>query len=364
MRFFALTIWQQRAAAAVILVIVLKLLFGGDAPPPPAEIGAPKIALTLLQAQPHRRAIVLYGETQPVRDVSLNAQASGQVTALLAKEGAFLRQGEAILQIDPRNRPERLAQAKALMKQREIEYEAARKLQKRGFESAVRLAQAKAALEDARANLKQMQLDSGFLQLTAPFDGLLEVINVEEGDFVGIGTFGVEGAAARMVDLSPLLVKAQLAERDRSEVHIGDEAMARLGDGREAPAIVSYLGNVADGQSRTFAIEAEISNSDFALPAGVTAELTVYGMPRMAYSVSASVLGLNDAGEVGIKRLNDKNKVVFEPVEIIEEGPSHLWIAGLPDTMRLITTGQAYVSAGQVIAPDAIEQEQADASTD
>ena len=355
--FSALARWQQIALVVVVLLL-LRALFAGSEPPsspPPSQV---RIEVSERKAEPHQRAIVMYGSSWPARDVNLNAQASGQVMDVIAKEGAFLQKGEPILSIDARERPERLAQAEAILKQREIEYEAARKLQKRGFESEVRLAQSKAQLEEARASLKQIRLETKFLTLSAPFDGLLEAVNVEEGDFVGIGTFGVEGATARMVDVNPLIIKARLAETDRAEVVVGDAARVRLADGSEHDAVVSMLGNVADAQSRTFAIEAEVRNPDLSLPAGVSAELTVFGAARSAYRVSGSVLGLNDAGEVGIKRLDEENRVLFEPAEILEEAADGLWIAIEPQQMRLITAGHAYVSAGQLLAPEVVEVKQ------
>lgn len=353
-RFIALARWQQVSLLLVALWLLNGLLFGSNEEASKTPQGV-RLVVEERSAQPHQRTIVLYGSTQPVRDVALGAQASGQVAKIVAKEGSAIKRGDVILQIDVRDNPQRLSQAKAQLRQTEIEYEAARKLQKSGFESKVKLAQSKTALESARARLKQTQLEAGFLELTAPFDGLLESINVKEGDFVGIGTFGVEGAAARMVDVHPLLVKGRLAERDAGLVNMGEPAQAQLAGGRLIDGLVHYVGNVADSQNRTFAVEIELPNLEGTLPVGVTAEMHLKTAPQMAYSVPASVLGLNDAGEVGIKYLDSENRVQFAPIHIIEESADALWVTGLPEQVRLITLGHAYVSAGQIIEAQRIE---------
>jgi multidrug efflux system membrane fusion protein len=355
--FLGLARWQQILLGVVVLAL---LLFSGGAEPEPTPAPQMKLIVSPKESELHARAIVMYGQTQPVRDVALSVQTQGEVVSINAKEGNRLRKGDVILSVDARERPERLAQAKAELKQREIEYEAARKLQRRGFESDIRLAQSKAQLEQARAALKQTQLDAGFAELRAPFDGILEEVNREIGDFAGVGTFGLEGAAARIVDLDPLLVVAQLPEKDRGEVAIGDEAEAKLADGRVVRGYVSHLGHVANAQSRTFKVEVEVPNPNAAIPAGITAELIVKGRQQLAYGLPASVLGLDDTGRVGVKHLDADNRVLFEPVEIIEETPQHLWVSGLPERMRLITTGHAYVSAGQEIPADAIQMEAGD----
>ena len=54
---------------------------------------------------------------------------------------------------------------------------------------------------------------------------------------------------------------------------------------------------------------------------------------------------------MGIRALDDSNRVVFNAVEIVEEGQQGLWITGLPKTVNLITVGQEYVSVGERVEP-------------
>lgn len=343
------------AFALSALALALFVLFGGAAKPPPEQNAAGvRIQVEAREARPHRRRIVVYGSTQPVRDVGLSVQTQGMVEAIPAKEGEYVGKGDVILKIDERDRPAKLAQAQALLAQREIEYRAAKKLSKGGYQTEIRLAESKAQLEEARARLKLMQQDLAFTELRAPFAGRLDAVNVELGDFVGIGTFGVEGAAARLIDEDPMLVVARLSEKDRPFVSIGLEASATLPDGQEIQGYISYLGHVADPQSRTFRVEMEVPNPDGAIPAGVSAELAIPAREVMAYGVSPSVLALDDAGRVGVKRLDADNRVVFEQVEIVEDSEAGMWIAGLPARIRLITFGQAYLSAGQTVPDEAI----------
>lgn len=353
---------QRPIATATALIALLLLLFGGilsgsdDKAENTADFPV-NIKVESRQAELHRRMIVVYGSTQPVRDVNLNAQTQGAVMAIPAKEGMMLKKGDVILEVDVRDRQARYSQAKALLKQREIEYEAARKLNRGGFQSEISLAQAKTQLEDARANLKRLELDLEFSKLTAPFDGRLDRVNVEVGDFVGIGTFGVEGATARLIDTDPMLAIAEVTEKDRPYLSIGLEADVKLGIGMQREGVVSYLGYVADDFSRTFRVEVELSNPNDAIPAGVTAELHIPGKEALAYHVKPSMLALDDEGRVGIKRLDANNTVVFEPVEMIEDSPEGMWVMGPPDEIRLVTVGQAYLSAGLTVPADAIQEE-------
>ena len=54
---------------------------------------------------------------------------------------------------------------------------------------------------------------------------------------------------------------------------------------------------------------------------------------------------------MGVRTLDESNRVVFSAVEIVEDGPEGLWITGLPGTVNLITVGQEYVSVGERVDP-------------
>ncbi|MCI5049066.1 MAG: efflux RND transporter periplasmic adaptor subunit [Rickettsiales bacterium] len=299
------------------------------------------------QAHSHRSFVTIYGATEPNRQVALKAETQGSVISIPAKEGQMVKKGDIIIKIDERDRRAKYAQAQALLKQRDIEYNAAKRLQKEGFQTEIRLAEAKTRLEEARVNLRQIDLDLQYTKLRAPFDGLLEKINVEVGDFVGIGVFGVEGAIASMVDHDPLLLTGQVSEKDRPYMAMGTTASGRLNGGQQVEGKVTYLASVADTASRTFRIEVEIPNPDVKIPAGVTAELQVPSEEVMAFKVSPSVLNLDDKGDVGVKILDENNTVQFVPVKIVEDAKDGMWISGLPASIRLITLGHAFVNAGQ-----------------
>ena len=71
----------------------------------------------------------------------------------------------------------------AALAQRELEYEAARKLGAKQFQSETRVAEALAQLEAARAALLGLRLDLAHTAIAAPFKGVVERRMVEVGDY-------------------------------------------------------------------------------------------------------------------------------------------------------------------------------------
>ena len=308
------------------------------------------IKTQILTAAPHVRYITLNGSTEPNRKVALKPETEGRIISIPAKEGSRLKKNDIILQLDVRDRKERLEEAKAVLRQRELEYEAAKKLTKTGFRTEISLAEAKARLESARADLTRIRLDLEHTTIRAPFDGVLERINAELGDFVAVGFFGGEAALATFFEHDPLKVTGQVSERDLENVKLGSTAKVELATGREVQGLVKYIGSLADGGSRTYTVEVAIANADNAIPSGMSAQIKLPTGEVGAYKVASSVLSLDDKGTVGVKLVGKDNVVTFKPVKIIEETPDGLWIADLPDSIALITVGGAFVNNGQAIA--------------
>lgn len=365
---------QNVKRAAVIASIILVLWFASSLIIAPsrdsgdADKNAKKDALTpillvqVMEAEQHRRYITINGETEASKVVGLMAETSGKITSIPAKEGARIQKGEVILTIDERDRGAQLLRAQAVLKQREIQYGAARKLQKQGFQSEVRLAETRANLEVARADLKAIQQDLSFTKLRAPFDGVLDAVNVEVGDFVFAGAPGnVPNAPVRMVALDPMIVKGFVSENDRSVANVGDMAKVRLNNGTTAEGEISYLASVSEAESRSFRIEITVPNANGAIASGVTAALRIPGKEYAAYMVPSSVLSLNDEGVIGVKHLDDNDMVQFQAITLIEETNDGVWVAGLPEQVRLIVGGQIYVSPGQIVKPELYRMKSAQA---
>ena len=290
------------------------------------------------------RTIVVNGKTAPARIVQLAAETDGRVEYIGAERGASLERGEVIVRLDERDRSARLSQAEATVKQREVEYEARESLKTESYVSEAQLQESVALLETARAELTRAKLDLDYMTVRAPFAGALQARAVEVGDFVARGD-----PIATYVDNRTIIVNANLSEFDARFVNVGDEAEATLATGETVRGRIRYVAPVADEGTRTFGVELEVDNSDGALRAGGTAELRVPAEAVLAHRVSPSLLTLDDAGNVGVKLINNKGEVEFIVADVALSSNDGVWLAGLPETATIITVGQGYVSVGAVV---------------
>jgi multidrug efflux system membrane fusion protein len=295
-------------------------------------------------AEEVQRTIVVNGNTAPARIVELAAETDGRIEYIGAGRGSNVDKGQVIVRLDERDRSARLAQAKATVKQREVEFDGREKLKTSSYVSEAQLQEAIAALESAKAELTRAELDLDYMTIRAPFDGALQARSVEVGDFVKSGD-----KVATFVDNRSMIVSANLSEFDAGYVHVGDAASAKLATGDKVHGRIRYVAPVADESTRTFKVELEVDNSDGRLRAGGTAELLIPAETLLAHRMSPSLLTLDDAGNVGVKIVNDEDKVEFVIADIALAQSDSVWVAGLPPTATLITVGQGYVADGAVV---------------
>ena len=309
-----------------------------------SRASAVNVRVRTLSAESVVHEVVLHGRTEPARAVWLRAEIEGRVVEIGAERRARVEARDLIVRIDVRDRPALLIQAKAEVRQRELQYEASQKLSRQNFQSETDVAQALAHLEAARAELVRMQIELSNAAVRASFAGVLDERPVEVGDYVSPGD-----AIARVLEQDPMLVTGHVAQGEVHQIKIGTVGTAELVTGQSMQGKVTYVASESDEETRTFRVELEIPNPDRELVSGVTGEIRIPTQTFTAHFVPPSLLSLNDTDELGIKIVNQDSVVEFRRAHIVRATTSGLWITGLPETVRIITVGQGFVRAGDQV---------------
>jgi HlyD family secretion protein len=211
------------------------------------------------------------GTIQPKRSVNISADTMGRVTNLAVNEGDRVKQGQFLLQIDPRNLRSRVESGEAGVKatasqleQARVQIESSRtalllahenvrrqrELWKQGLTTKetldrtenetklreielqertkavetlrLRVEQERATLEGARYDLSKVRIES-------PITGLVTRRNIEEGETVVIGTMNNAGTVLLTIaDMSVIEAEVEVDETDIPAVKIGQKAIIRI----------------------------------------------------------------------------------------------------------------------------------------
>jgi len=288
--------------------------------------------------------VIVRGRTKPLRKVTVRSETPGTVARTSIDIGADVNQGAVLCQLRVDARRAQYDQAKAAIAKANIDFEAARTLRKEGFGAQTAEATMKAALDLAKANLRQAELSLEQTKIKAPFDGIFDQRFVEVGDYLGVGD-----PCGVVIQQTPFLIVGSLSEREVGKVSKGDRGVATLATGENIEGTVRFIGSAADEATRTFDIELEVSNDDGRLRDGVTAEFTIFANQRDAYKLRRSALIINDEGRLGVRVTDDENIVRFRPVTLLGESVDGIWVSGLNGTVNLITRGQEFVLEGQSV---------------
>lgn len=341
------------AALILIAAILIWMLAGLFSPkevpqntrPLAIDTGLVRVQVEPLQGQTMARDISFSGYTAANRRVDIRTEVAGKVVAIHKSKGNRVKTGEIIIELDERSWPERVEQAKANLTQRQIEADSAKQLSKRGLANEAQVAQANTLLANAKAELTAAKIQLDGTKIRAPFDGILDQQNVELGDYVRDNT-----TVATVIDPNPWLVKGQVPEREVASLRLGDKAWAKLGSGERADGTLRYIAAEADARTRTFAVEMEVHNSPF-LGAGLTATLNVPQADTQAFFVSPALLILSPDGRLGLKGLDQDNKVIFLPIELLKADDKGMWVYGPTTGSLVITVGQGFVDYQQQVEP-------------
>ncbi|WP_218048889.1 efflux RND transporter periplasmic adaptor subunit [Curvivirga aplysinae] len=289
----------------------------------------------------HQASIQITAQTQYDRVATIRAETYGKIVKLDMEETYPVEKNTLITQLAIQDRGSQIKRAEAILEQREIEFEAATKLAKKGFNSQIRKAEALANLESAKSDLHVARKNYANTSVRSPFDGIIQTQSVELGDYVQEGD-----PIATIVDMNPIYIVAYVSEKEINSISLDSEATGTLINGEQITGLVSHISPTALESTRSFEVKVEVPNPDGKILSGLTASVTLPLGQTKAHLLSPALLTLNNAGNIGVKTLSDDDIVEFNQVNIIEDTEKGVWVSGLPNNIRIIAVGQEFVAAG------------------
>lgn len=340
-------------ASAITLAIVLwmgsGLLWPGGEPPAPeteAEPAAVAVTAEQSEAAPVTLIFEARGQSLPQRDTIMRAEATGDVVEVFVSLGDMVEAGAPIARLRNEAAEADLAQARQAMEAARRDLDNAETLLERGVATVDRLQQTRTAFTQAQARFTAAEEATANTTIDAPFAGRIEALRIDTGEFVQAGT-----EVGRIVDITPLTVSFEVPQQELGRLSSGQTAAVRFITGETAEGSVTFVGRSAASATRTFPAEITIPNSEGDIAAGLSAQIEIPIEEVMAHFVAPSVISLDPVGRLGVKTVDDENIVHFQEIEIVRAEIDGIWVSGLPETVRLITVGQGFVSDGEPVRP-------------
>jgi RND family efflux transporter MFP subunit len=317
--------------------------------------------------------------TAAVDSVEVRARVWGYLDKVNFKEGALVKKGDVLFEIDPRTYQAAVEHAQALVVQAEaqLKFKASQfkryeKLLAKAAISREEFEQvqserdvAAAAIGSYEADLKQRQLDLGFTKVLAPISGRVSRMLVTEGNLVQSGQNGGGTLLTTLVSVDPIYAYFDVDERTvlrvRQLIREGKVRSARdtawpvsLGlateEGFPHQGTINFVDNQVNPKTGTLRLRGVFANADQMLDPGFFGRVRVpIGQPHVAVLVTDRAID-NDLGQKIVFVVNEKNEVVARPVSIgaVHDGLREI-TAGLKPDERLVVNGLQQVRPGMTV---------------
>jgi len=349
--------WGSLGIAALIVVALVIWMLSGDvrraaseAPPvqdASTESGDRRIAVEIarLSAESYQPAVVFQGQLEPWRRVQIRARVNGSVESVAVELGDQVSEGDRLLSLSADARPALARQAEARVRQLRAELRASQSLRQRNLASESDILGLESDLASAQASLEEIRLQLADISPLAPFDGRVNDRQVEPGLYVKVGDPMIE-----LVQVDRLKLTGMLPQQSIASISPGQPVEINLLDGEPLTGEIAFIASAADPETRSFRIEARVDNADQRRLAGASATGTVRLAPVQALKISPAYLQLDRDGRMGVMHVDDNDRVVFSPVDLLAVTTEAAWIAGLGNDVRLITRGAGFVSQGDKVS--------------
>jgi multidrug efflux system membrane fusion protein len=254
---------------------------------PPAEVAVARVVSKQIE-----NFSDFSGRLEATNTVELHPQVEGTVNAIHFTEGAHVKKGDLLFEIDPRRFQQQVSRLQADERRAQSELvlatsdrERSERLTKSGAIAPVELernvareAEAKAALDSTKASLSLARLDLGYAGVRAPINGRASRALVTPGNLVtpttALTTLVSDGALYVYFDIDEATYLAiSRGPKDAKIVRVG--LMDEEGFPREGS--LDFLDNRVDPRSGTMHARAKIDNVDGRLMPGLFTRVRLVG---------------------------------------------------------------------------------------
>lgn len=335
-----------------------------DFTPPPISV-----MVTQSRLEPREQRLHTIGSLQAIRGVQVSSEASGQVTEIAFDSGDRVKKGQLLLVLNDRVEAAARESQLAALKLAQLQFTRDEKLLRKNTISQTQFDQSRSNLDQAVAQLAETEARLATKRISAPFDGVIGIREVDLGDYVSPGTL-----ITTLQDLSEFKLDFSVPAKHVPVIAVGQavEFQVSAFPEREFSGVIQARDAQLDINTRSLKVRARVAEQQGLLP-GMFADVAItiakpidrVTLPETAisYSLHGNTLYIVEpqAGTEGDSKSNGGLRVRSQLVTTgqVEDGRVAI-LEGLEAGSSVVTTGQnkLYSGAAVVVQQDDLDQPQ------
>ena len=308
--------------------------------------GPPSVEVARVKTMPLQDDAQAVGSLKSRQSVTIKPETAGRVARIAFADGAQVRRGQLLVQLDDTLQRAELSQAQAQLSIARANLKRNQELVAQNFVAQRVVEESQANLQVAEAQVALAEARMQRMRIAAPFDGTLGLRSINLGQYVGVGDDMVN-----LEDTSQLTVDFRLPERYQSRVAPGQGVQVQLDalPGKNFEARVLAVDPLLDAIGRSISVRAAMPRtSNVDLRPGMFARvLIVFSVNDGALVVPEEAM-VPQAGKQFVYVIEeqgqgDAKKLVSRRVDVelgVRRGSDVEVVKGLPLGATVVVAGQ------------------------
>ena len=286
----------------------------------------------------------LQGAVNTRQNVLLYPEVPGILERVLVKEGNKVKKGQLLAVIKDGGMSQQLQQLESQAALSQTVFERQERLWAQKIGAEIEFLQAKTNYTIQKNAVEQLKNQLEKTNITAPFDGTIDVVYKEEGTVVAPG----QGAEVfRILNLDNMYVEAEVPENYVSSITKGKKVQVHFPIlGKTITSSVRQVGNFINPNNRSFKVEIDVPNPKKDIKPNLTVQLKINDYQnKNAVLLPQSIISENAQGEQYIYVVVDKqnnNEATAQKV-LIETGKTQ---GDIIEVLAPLTSQVEYIQEG------------------
>ncbi len=370
-----------RIAMTMLGVSVLTACGGGQSG---TKMGDNEFTVMTAQTTSSNQTKTYPATIKGLQDIEIRPQVSGFIVKLCVDEGATVKRGQALFQIDPTQYKAAYNQAKAAVESAKANLETLKSTEANKkmlheqkivsdfeYQTAVNnLLSAKASLAQAEAALTSAKQNLDFCTVTSPSDGVIGTFPYRIGSLVSPSVVEPLTTVSQIGDMYVYfsMTEKQLLEMTKTGLSLKEqlesmpEVSLQLADGSiySEKGRIDAVSGVIDQTTGSVSMRAIFPNNNNVLRSGGMANIIFpYVMENIIIIPQYATQEIQDKKFVYVLQADSTLKHTEVSISNLNDGKNYIVVGGLKAGQQIVVEGVQNLQEGQKIVPISQEQREA-----